>query len=180
MTENTTAPSVTFKTPLAYGQEELTGLTFRRLAAGDLRGLKLDGIQYVDTDLYLTIAARAATTHITPAHLDKLSATDVFAVVNAVVEIMTPSKPDDGADNAVPLDRPITRPEGDITHLRFREPVAGDLRGLRLTGLFSVEVDTLLTLAQRCSIDRVDAADLAGLDAADLSKIGTALMGFFV
>lgn len=186
MTDNnspadTAAPapvSCTFTTPIPYGAGVLEGLTFRRLAAGDLRGLALEGIQSLDTDLYLAIAARAATTPITVQQLEAMAAADLSAMMQAIIDIMQGAGQIDGS--AVTLHRPISRADGDIEKLAFRAPTAGDLRGLQMTALMNLDVSALLTLAQRCSTTRVDAADLAGIDASDIGLIGAVLLNFFV
>ncbi|SDE45795.1 phage tail assembly protein [Rhodospira trueperi] len=63
--------------------------------------------------------------------------------------------------------------------LRFRAPKAGDLRGLKLALLEEAEVDAVLTLAPRISMDAVSAAHLAELHPADLLALTAEVLSFF-
>lgn len=176
-TETPTTATCTFTQPIPFGKRTLDGLTFRRLAAGDLRGLALEGLQHLDTDLYLSIASRASTTHIVVQQLEAVTAADMGEMVQALFTIMQGNGAVKG--DVVTLHRPITCEEGAIATLHFRPPTAGDLRGLRISNLLRLDVDTLLVLAQRCCTTKLDAADLAGMDASDLPLIGAVLTGFF-
>lgn len=73
---------------------------------------------------------------------------------------------DNEETKTLPLKKPIAYGEDKITELVFREPEAGDFRGLVLRTDKAVDMDTMLTLAGRTSgqppsvIDRVKGKDL--------------------
>jgi len=80
----------------------------------------------------------------------------------------------------VTLARPIPYGEGQtLDTLRLRQPCAGDLRGLKLTRLEEAEVDSILTIIPRISVDAVSPAQLAALHPVDLLALTAEVLGFF-
>jgi len=77
------------------------------------------------------------------------------------------------------LSKPIPYGTGTLDQLSFRRPAAGDLRGLKLSGLPDMDVDLVLKLAARTSIDTVTEAQLYTLDPADFLKVANEVVGFF-
>jgi|GEM_PF-1560437 len=80
----------------------------------------------------------------------------------------------------VTLTRPIPLGETKtLDRLRLRAPKAGDLRGLKLARLEEAEVDAVLTIVPRISLDAVAAVHLAELHPADLLTLTAEVLGFF-
>lgn len=80
----------------------------------------------------------------------------------------------------VPLAKPLTYGQGKLDKLQLRRPMAGDLRGIRLSGLSDMDVDVVTKIAARSSVNTVvTEAHLAELDPYDLVKVTEAVGGFF-
>lgn len=78
----------------------------------------------------------------------------------------------------VPLDFPIKRGATEITHVPLRKPSAGELRGVKLTELLQMDVGALQTVLPR--ISPLTQAEVQQLDPADLTELGTQVVGFFM
>jgi len=63
--------------------------------------------------------------------------------------------------------------------LDIRTPLAGDLRGLKLGELYSLNVDDVLKLVPRISQQAVTSEQLAKLPLTDLNLLSKTLMDFF-
>jgi hypothetical protein len=83
------------------------------------------------------------------------------------------------SENQVTLITPLTYGSGQLVSLTFRRPKAGDLRGLQLGGLAQCDVDLILKLAQRLSIQAVTDAQLAEMDPPDLLQVTEKIVDFF-
>lgn len=87
-------------------------------------------------------------------------------------------------DKATPagtaLDFPIQRGAQTITHVQLRKPMAGELRGIKLTELLQMDVGALQAVLPRISAPTLTPAEVAGLDPADLTELGTQVVGFFM
>jgi hypothetical protein len=80
----------------------------------------------------------------------------------------------------VPLSTPISREGGnDITELTLQKPMAGQLRGMKLGELLSMDVNSLMTLLPRIAQPSITQDEMGALDPADLVTIGAEVMGFF-
>jgi hypothetical protein len=94
------------------------------------------------------------------------------------------SKTDTAAAPAQPagiaLDTPITRGEQTITHVALRKPAAGELRGIALADLLRLDVAALITVLPRISSPTLTPQDVQQLDLADLTALGTEVLGFFM
>lgn len=77
------------------------------------------------------------------------------------------------------LTKPLTYGNNKIMELSFRRPSAGDLRGLKLSGLSEMDVDLILKLSARTSTTVVTEAQLYELDPADFIAVATEIVGFF-
>ncbi len=81
---------VTLNTPIQANGQEIAELSFRRLTAGDLRGIKLvvsgDGIAF-ETDAILTVAARLA--GVPPSALDALGLDDFVEVAAQIGPLLS-------------------------------------------------------------------------------------------
>ncbi len=67
-----------------------------------------------------------------------------------------------------------------ITEVTLRKPSVGELRGVKLTNLLQMDVNTLLTVLPRVTQPALLAADLSAMDPADFMEIAGQLVGFFV
>jgi hypothetical protein len=72
-------------------------------------------------------------------------------------------------------------PYGDTTldELTFRDPHAGDLRGLKLGGLGEMDVNLILALTRRLANVAVTDEQLAMLSPFDLLKVTETIVDFF-
>lgn len=81
---------------------------------------------------------------------------------------------------SITLAEPIQRGEQVIETITLRKPRAGELRGLNLQQLISVDVATILQLLPRISEPVLVESECNGLDPSDLTEIGGAIRGFFM
>lgn len=79
----------------------------------------------------------------------------------------------------VTLNVPLPYGDNTLKELTFRDPKAGDLRGLHLGGLSTMDVDLLLKLTARLSVQPLTEAHLVELHPSDLLKVTEAVVGFF-
>ena len=80
----------------------------------------------------------------------------------------------------VTLSRPIVRGEKQtITEIRLREPMSGELRGLKLFDLIQLDVGTLHEILPRLTQPLLTKDEVKGLGLSDLLKTGAALLTFF-
>lgn len=81
---------------------------------------------------------------------------------------------------SITLDTPIQRGTETITAVTLRKPAAGELRGVALTDLLQMDVTALQKVLPRITQPTLTAADVAGMDPADLLQIGTEVSGFLL
>jgi Phage tail assembly chaperone proteins, E, or 41 or 14 len=80
----------------------------------------------------------------------------------------------------ITLAEPIKRGEQVIEKITLRKPRAGELRGLNLQQLISVDVTAILQLLPRISEPVLTSDECGNLDPADLTEIGGTIRGFFM
>jgi hypothetical protein len=80
----------------------------------------------------------------------------------------------------VTLDAPFTRGETTIETVLVRKPKSGSLRGLSLSGLLNLEYSALETLLPRITDPMLSKQDIANLDPADLTQLGSEVMDFLL
>ncbi len=80
----------------------------------------------------------------------------------------------------ITLSDPIKRGDQVIDQINLRKPRAGELRGLNLQQLISVDVATILQLLPRISDPVLVESECNALDVSDLTEIGGAIRGFFM
>lgn len=80
----------------------------------------------------------------------------------------------------VTLDSPIKRGEELITELTVRKPSSGELRGVALTDLLSMNVMALTKVLPRLTRPALTEQDVGRLDPADLVQLGSAVADFLV
>lgn len=78
------------------------------------------------------------------------------------------------------LDTPIQRGEQTITEITLRKPTAGELRGLNLVSLISIDVGAIIEILPRITTPFLSKQDAAALDPADLMQLGAVVAGFLV
>lgn len=83
-------------------------------------------------------------------------------------------------DNTITLDFPIKRGDTEITQVTLRKPVAGELRGVKLTELLSLDVSAVQHILPRITTPTLQPHEIAQLDPADITELGTRVAGFFV
>lgn len=87
-----------------------------------------------------------------------------------------PANPD---IETVEFDTPIIRGKLTISEVNINKPKTGALRGLSLSDLLKVDVDTIIKLVPRVSTPPLTEHEVAALDPADFLSISTAVVGFF-
>ena len=87
-----------------------------------------------------------------------------------------PSNPD---IETVEFDTPIVRGNLTITEVNINKPKTGALRGLSLSDLLKLDVETVIKLVPRVSTPPLTEPEVAALDPADFLSISTAVVGFF-
>ncbi|MCL6620435.1 MAG: phage tail assembly protein [Thermomonas hydrothermalis] len=80
----------------------------------------------------------------------------------------------------VTLETPIQRGDQAIAAVSLRKPTAGELRGIALADLLRLDVAALMALLPRITTPALTTHDVAQLDLADLTAIGTEVLGFFM
>jgi hypothetical protein len=81
---------------------------------------------------------------------------------------------------SVQLDEPIKRGDQVIEVITLRKPKSGELRGLSLQEILNLDFNSLQVLLPRISSPTLTKQDVANMDTADLTAVGTELVGFFV
>lgn len=85
------------------------------------------------------------------------------------------------SNNRITLDEPIQRPSGQtIEHVTVRKPMGGALRGISLTELLQLQTDALQKVLPRITEPPLLAQDFERMEPADLIKLGSEVIGFFV
>lgn len=103
----------------------------------------------------------------------------VIAAADVAADTTTaaaPVKP----ENTVTLDFPIQRGATEITDITLRKPMAGELRGVKLTDLLTLEAGAHQLLLPRITAPTLQPHEVAQLDPADFTELATTVAGFFV
>jgi hypothetical protein len=83
--------------------------------------------------------------------------------------------------NTHTLDTPLVRGSGKpITAITLRKPASGELRGVSLSDLVSLDVAALAKVLPRISSPTLTEQDVARLDPADLVQLGGIFAGFLM
>lgn len=80
----------------------------------------------------------------------------------------------------VTLDTPLKRGEQSITSVTLRKPNSGELRGLNLTDLLQMDVNSLKKVLPRITSPIITEQDVDNLDPADLVDLGSNVALFLV
>ncbi|RQT11849.1 phage tail assembly protein [Burkholderia contaminans] len=107
------------------------------------------------------------------------AANDSQADASAVsaVAVAAPDQ-DDPATHT--LDTPLVRGNQTITSITLRKPKSGELRGVSLSDLVSLDVVALSKVLPRISSPMLTEADVANIDPADLVQLGGIFAGFLM
>lgn len=81
---------------------------------------------------------------------------------------------------AINLDEPIKRGETLISEITIRRPKAGELRGVSLMELGNLSVAALQTILPRITQPTLTAQEVANMDPADLTELGSEVALFLV
>jgi hypothetical protein len=76
------------------------------------------------------------------------------------------------------LDTPLMRGSQTITKITLRKPKSGELRGVSLSDLVSLDVAALSKVLPRISSPTLTEHDVANIDPADLVMLGGIFVGF--
>jgi len=66
-----------------------------------------------------------------------------------------------------------------IKKTQLRKPEAGELRGMQLTAILQMDVNTMFELLPRITTPRLDQVALAKLDTEDLTSLSAGVCSFF-
>ncbi len=80
----------------------------------------------------------------------------------------------------VKLATKITRGTEVIEEVSLRKPLAGELRGTKMTSLLQMDVSSLLVLLPRITQPALLPNEVAALEPEDLFALGTEVVGFFM
>lgn len=80
--------------------------------------------------------------------------------------------------NSHSLDTPLVRGSQAITRVTLRKPTSGELRGVSLSDLVSLDVAALSKVLPRISTPTLTEQDVANLDPADLVMLGGIFVSF--
>lgn len=90
-----------------------------------------------------------------------------------------PALPTNPDIETVEFDNPIQRGDMVISEVNINKPKTGALRGLSLSDLLKLDVETVIKLVPRVSTPPLTEPEVASLDPVDLLSISTAVVGFF-
>ncbi|KVC58899.1 phage tail protein [Burkholderia stagnalis] len=99
---------------------------------------------------------------------------------SAATEIDPPDSPALDDPNTLTLDTPLVRGNQTIEAITLRKPKAGELRGVSLSDLVSLDVTALSKVLPRISSPTLTEADVANIDPADLVQLGGIFAGFLM
>lgn len=80
----------------------------------------------------------------------------------------------------ITLDTPIKRGDQSITSVTLRKPSSGELRGLNLTDILQMDVNSLKKVLPRITSPILTEQDIDSLDPADLVDLGSSIALFLV
>lgn len=80
----------------------------------------------------------------------------------------------------VVLETPIKRGETSITEVTLRKPASGELRGVALTDLLQMDVNTVIKVLPRISNPTLTEPEVAAMDPADLVQLAGKVAAFLL
>ena len=79
----------------------------------------------------------------------------------------------------VDLDQPLKVGDKDVSKLKLRKPLAGELRGIKLLDVLQMDPDALAELVPRISEPQINKADFYSLEVSDLMRVISTTVSFF-
>jgi hypothetical protein len=89
-------------------------------------------------------------------------------------------QPKNPNEEVVELDTPIVRGEQSVTSLVLRKPMSGELRGVKLSDLINMDVQSLRVVLPRITTPTLSDIEIGRMDPADLLACGVAVVSFLV
>ncbi|QXH77430.1 phage tail assembly protein [Pseudomonas salmasensis] len=83
-------------------------------------------------------------------------------------------------DNTVVLDTPIRRGTTTIDSITLRKPNSGELRGVSLSELLQLDVNSLIKVLPRLSTPSLTSIEVTSMDPADLVALSLKITGFLL
>ncbi|XMB47226.1 phage tail assembly protein [Pseudomonas fluorescens] len=83
-------------------------------------------------------------------------------------------------DNTVVLDTPIRRGTTTIDSITLRKPNSGELRGVSLSELLHLDVNSLIKVLPRISTPSLTSIEVGSMDPADLVALSLKITGFLL
>lgn len=83
-------------------------------------------------------------------------------------------------DNTVVLDTPIRRGTTTIDSITLRKPNSGELRGVSLSELLQLDVNSLIKVLPRISTPSLTSIEVTSMDPADLVALSLKITGFLL
>ncbi|MCV6588322.1 MAG: phage tail assembly protein [Marinobacterium sp.] len=80
----------------------------------------------------------------------------------------------------VKLDTPLQRGDTRIEEVNLRKPKSGELRGLNLSEIITMDVNSLQKLLPRITLPSLTEHEISELDPADLMELATETASFFM
>lgn len=107
----------------------------------------------------------------------KTPETDTKASTDTAYQVEPAKNPNEAT---VELDTPIERGTNSIKSLHLRKPMSGELRGVSLADVLSLDVNALRKILPRITTPTLTDVEVGRMDPADLVEIGTAVAGFLL
>lgn len=82
--------------------------------------------------------------------------------------------------HTIQLAAPIQREGGPVEALSLRRPVAGELRGLKVSDLIQGDISAVIAVLPRIATPFLTEQESAGIDPMDLGEIAGTIAGFFM
>ena len=112
--------------------------------------------------------------------VEAIATSAVAPVENSQTDTATPpALPSNPDIETVEFDSPIVRGNLTIAEVNINKPKTGALRGLALSDVLKLDIDTIIKLVPRVSTPPLTEQDVANLDPTDFLSISTAVVGFF-
>ncbi|HDR9359262.1 TPA: phage tail assembly protein [Burkholderia vietnamiensis] len=92
MTEQTNPNKITLDTPIKRGEQEITEITLRKPAAGELRGTSLNALVNLDVDALGKVLPRISSPTLTEFDVQQLDPADLVQLGVAFASFLLPKR----------------------------------------------------------------------------------------
>lgn len=79
----------------------------------------------------------------------------------------------------ITLTEPVKIDGKDVSEIKLRKPMVGELRGLSMSSILQMDITTLSTLFERITMPPMSPDQIAKLDPADFTEMGVKALLFF-